>query len=772
VIAVAGAVWRSETHRRLGGRLDGLIGPTAKLFEPLEIHTVSDLLHHLPRRYFSGTELSDLSTLRAGEEVAVMAEVMATKTFNMPSAPGFTVRRPGGGGRARLEATITDHRGQLTLAFFGRPNLVTYWEKQLTVGSRGIFAGKVTTFNSRLQLAHPDFVILDDQGRVIGGSQANAALATAGKNGLVGLYPATRKLRTWTIAACVQMGLESVAGCPDPLPEWVRKEAAVLDLEAALFAVHLPQTRNDIERGLARLRFDEAFGLQLTMARRRADAAAHAAVARPRRTGGLLDAFDARLPFTLTPGQVEISDVIMAELQGTRPMQRLLQGEVGSGKTLVALRAMLAVIDAGGQAALLAPTEVLAGQHLHTVTTMLGDLAEGGTLSAAEHATEVVLLTGSTSTAARRTVLSGIASGEAGIVIGTHALFGQGVQFADLGLVVVDEQHRFGVEQRSALAAKSATRPHLLVMTATPIPRSVAMTVFGDLETSTLREIPAGRADVTTVVIDAKRNPAWVARAWQRVAEEVAAGRQAYVVCARISSADPPAGRPPDRTIASHSEAEGWDGKDGPEGEDAEPAVAAEDLYSELTTGPLAGHRVELLHGQLPSDHKEAVMRSFAAGQIDVLVATTVVEVGVDVPNASVMVINDADRYGISQLHQLRGRIGRGVHPGICLLISGAPEDSLAKARVDAVAATRDGFALADIDLEQRREGNVLGAEQSGVRSSLRLLRVLADADLIAQARDLAERCVAEDSELSDPGLNDVVTRVEMQAAGAWLDRT
>ena len=245
------------------------------------------------------------------------------------------------------------------------------------------------------------------------------------------------------------------------------------------------------------------------------------------------------------------------------------------------------------------------------------------------------------------------------------------------------------------------------------------------------------------------------------------------MVCARISSADPPAGRPPDRaSVSHHREPDGWEADDGPEDEDAEPAVAAEDLFSELTAGPLAGLRLELLHGQLPSEHKEAVMRSFAAGEIDVLVATTVVEVGVDVPNASVMVINDADRYGISQLHQLRGRIGRGVHPGICLLISGAPEDSLARARVDAVAATRDGFALADIDLEQRREGNVLGAEQSGVRSSLRLLRVLADADLIAQARNLAERCVAEDPELSDSGLNDAVTRVEMQAAGAWLDRT
>jgi ATP-dependent DNA helicase RecG len=377
-----------------------------------------------------------------------------------------------------------------------------------------------------------------------------------------------------------------------------------------------------------------------------------------------------------------------------------------------------------------------------------------------------VLLTGSTSSSARREALDRIGSGEAGIVIGTHALLGSQVAFSDLGLVVVDEQHRFGVEQRAALAAKAATRPHVLVMTATPIPRSVAMTVFGDLETSTLRELPAGRAEVATVVIDAKRRPAWVERAWSRVAEEVARGRQAYVVCARISSAE--------KSEPSAGATGSFDAESGEElgGAELEPAVAAEDLYAELSAGPLAAVRVELLHGQLPAEQKDAVMRRFAAGETDVLVSTTVIEVGVDVPNASVMVISDADRFGISQLHQLRGRIGRGGHPGICLLISRAAEDSLARARLDAVAATKDGFVLAEIDLEQRREGNVLGAEQSGERSSLRLLRVLADAELIAGARSLAERCVAADPELSDPGLADAVTMVELQAAGEWLDRT
>jgi ATP-dependent DNA helicase RecG len=417
---------------------------------------------------------------------------------------------------------------------------------------------------------------------------------------------------------------------------------------------------------------------------------------------------------------------------------------------------MLAVVDAGGQAALLAPTEVLAAQHYQTITRMLGELASGGTLEAPEQATGVVLITGSSSAARRREATLQAASGAAGIVIGTHALLSADVQFADLGLVVVDEQHRFGVEQRAALSAKADPRPHVLVMTATPIPRSVAMTVFGDLETSTLREIPAGRAEVSTVVVDTVRQASWVQRVWQRVAEEVGQGRQAYVVCARISSAG-----------STGADAENLDGDS-----DAAPAVAVEDLFQELSSGPLAGLRVEMLHGQLPGDAKDAVMSRFAAGEIDVLVSTTVIEVGVDIPNAAVMVIQDADRFGISQLHQLRGRIGRGTHPGVCLLLTTASDDSTARQRLDAVAATRDGFALAEVDLEQRREGDVLGATQSGSRSSLKLLRVLRDADLIAQARTLAEQCIAQDPELNDPCLADIVLDMEMDAAGDWLERT
>ncbi|SDU84673.1 ATP-dependent DNA helicase RecG [Microlunatus sagamiharensis] len=760
----ADAAWRTPTFRRLDARLDTVVGGrTATQLEGLRVRTVGDLLHLVPRRYFAGTELSDLSTLEPDEEVAVLAEVRSVRAHNLPSAGQHTGRKP------RLEVVVTDRRGYLTLTFFGAPHLIRYWEKDLRVGARGLFAGKVRIFNNAFQLSHPDFVILGDDGAVIGGAARNEDMAAIAGSALVPIYPQTGKLRTWTIGSCVGLALGSVEGLPDPLPDSVREAAGVVDLGSALRGVHQPTTRDEQHRGLDRLRFDEAFALQLTMARRRADAAAHGAIARPRRPGGLLEAFDARLPFRLTAGQQEIGEELFAELAGTAPMQRLLQGEVGSGKTLVALRAMLAVVDAGGQAALLAPTEVLAAQHRQTIARMLGDLAEGGTLGAAEHSTDVVLLTGSLPAARRRDALARVASGEAGLVVGTHALLSEDVAFADLGLVVVDEQHRFGVEQRAALGAKavagSGARPHVLVMTATPIPRSVAMTVFGDLETSTLSELPAGRAEVSTVVVDVRRQPAWVDRAWHRVREEVAAGHQAYVVCARISSTPPPSAAARARALEEGDEA-------GFEPEDAPPAVAVEDLYAELSAGPLDGLAVEMLHGGLPSEEKDAVMARFAAGETDVLVATTVIEVGVDVPNATVMVICDADRFGISQLHQLRGRIGRGGHTGVCLLLTTAVPGTPARDRLDAVASTRDGFALAEVDLEQRREGDVLGSSQSGRRSSLRLLRVLDDADLIDAARGLAERCVA-DPELADhPGLADVVTDVERKAAGDWLERT
>jgi ATP-dependent DNA helicase RecG len=414
------------------------------------------------------------------------------------------------------------------------------------------------------------------------------------------------------------------------------------------------------------------------------------------------------------------------------------------------------VVDAGGQAALLAPTEVLAQQHYRSITAMLGPLAEHGQLGAAEHATGVRLLTGSVSAGARRAALSDAFTGDAGIVIGTHALLEDRVQFDDLGLVVIDEQHRFGVEQRDALRAKAAdNRPHVLVMTATPIPRTVAMTVYGDLETSTLTELPAGRSAIATHVVPAADKPHFVARAWARVKEEVERGRQAYVVCPRIGDG------PADAEDAEYPD----------EGARRQP-LSVLDVAAELDAGPLAGLRLGILHGRLHPEEKDRVMRAFSAGEIDVLVATTVIEVGVDVPNATVMIIMDAERFGVSQLHQLRGRVGRGSAPGLCLLVSEAPPATPSRERLDAVAATVDGFQLSRLDLEQRREGDVLGAAQAGRRSSLRLLRLLEDEDLIGRARGEATEIVAADPDLArHPALREAITEL-LGVQADYLDKT
>ncbi len=519
----------------------------------------------------------------------------------------------------------------------------------------------------------------------------------------------------------------------------------------ALQLIHRPGSREQAGLARARFRYEEAFVLQTALARRRAQAEALPATPRPRSAGGLLAAFDARLPFELTAGQREVGEVVAADLAREHPMHRLLQGEVGSGKTVVALRAMLTVVDAGGQAALLAPTEVLAQQHHRSISAMLGGLAGSGMLpldrpellgagTDADAQTKVVLLTGSMPTAARRQAMLDAASGEAGIVVGTHALLQDKVDFFDLGLVVVDEQHRFGVEQRDALRAKAIRTPHLLVMTATPIPRTVAMTVFGDLETSTLTEVPAGRQVVTTHVVPEEKQ-GWVDRAFGLVREQVGLGRQAFVVCPRIGVEGSELLEEALADIDDPDE----DGRSG----SRRPPRAVVDVVVELRKHPaMQGLRVEVLHGRMPPDDKDAVMAAVVAGEVDVLVATTVIEVGVDVPNAAVMIVMDADRFGISQLHQLRGRIGRGAHPGTCLLFCGDDARDRARERLQKVADTSDGFALSHLDLETRREGDVLGAAQSGFRSSLRLLRVTRDGEIIADARERATALVADDPEL------------------------
>ncbi|WP_327178211.1 ATP-dependent DNA helicase RecG [Streptomyces sp. NBC_01335] len=739
-------------------------GATAKVMaEHLGLHTVGDLLHHYPRRYEERGRLTPLSDLPLDEHVTVVAQVADARVLGFNNGRG-----------KRLEVTLTDGSGRLQLVFFGHG--VHKPHQELLPGRRAMFAGKVGVFNRKTQLAHPTYQLLDAEAPEGEAGVREAVDAFAGR--LLPLYPACKQLDSWRIAKAVDTVLPSAQEAVDPLPAALRDGRGFVSLPEALVKVHRPQTKADIEDARERLKWDEAFVLQTALARRRYADTQLPAVARRPAPGGLLDAFDARLPFTLTEGQQKVSGEIFGDLATEHPMHRLLQGEVGSGKTMVALRAMLAVVDGGGQAAMLAPTEVLAQQHHRSITEMMGDLAEGGMLGGSALGTKVVLLTGSMGTAARRRALLDLTTGEAGLVIGTHALIEDKVSFHDLGLVVVDEQHRFGVEQRDALRSKGRQPPHLLVMTATPIPRTVAMTVFGDLETSVLDQLPAGRSPIATHVVPAADKPHFLARAWERVREEVEGGHQAYVVCPRIGDdpEEPASGAEGGAKAgtkagtktgakatarAAGKESGEPDAQGAPSGSDGDkrPPLAVLDVAARLSAGPLAGLRIEVLHGRMNPDDKDDVMRRFAAGQVDVLVATTVIEVGVNVPNATAMVIMDADRFGVSQLHQLRGRVGRGSAAGLCLLVSEAHEASPARARLGAVAATLDGFELSRIDLEQRREGDVLGQAQSGVRSSLRMLTVIDDEEIITAARAEATRIVAADPELT--GLPELRTALD-----------
>ena len=737
--------------------LDRVLG--TKTAKPLDaafgLQTVGDLLRHYPRRYATRGELTELSSLKEGEHVTVLARV------------DLVQMKPNGNRRGhRLEVMVTDGRARLVLTYFHK---AAYWQRLLRPGSQGLFSGTVSTFRGRRQLVHPDFEILPDE-TVESGLSAEFAAEYATE--LIPVYPASAKISSWQIARAVRMVLDTLDVGEDPLPDDLRDQHGLCGLAEAIRAIHQPMDDADWRQARRRLQWDEAFVLQAALAQRRHAAAAMPATPRPSVADGIAAAFDARLPFSLTDGQRAAGETIAADLACAYPMHRLLQGEVGSGKTVIAIRAMLQVIDAGGQAALLAPTEVLAQQHYRSITAMLGPLGEAGRLGAAEKATRVTLLTGSTGAAARREALTDVFTGDAGIVIGTHALLEEHVRFDDLGLIVIDEQHRFGVEQRDALREKApGGRPHVLVMTATPIPRTVAMTVYGDLEVSTLTELPAGRSPIATHVVPAADKPHYVERTWERVREEAGLGRQAYVVCPRIGGDDP--GDDPPGDDADDAGGEGTAGPaDGEAANGRRPPLAVVDMAPMLENGPLAGLRLGVLHGRMPSDDKERVMRAFTEGSLDVLVATTVIEVGVDVPNATVMVVMDADRFGVSQLHQLRGRVGRGTAEGLCLLLTETEPGSPARERLDAVAATLDGFSLSRLDLEQRREGDVLGAAQAGRRSSLKLLSLLTDEDLIRQAREEAGAVVAEDPDLAaHRGLADAISDLLGPQRAEFLDK-
>ncbi len=732
---------------RLDDRLDREFDPrTAKaLGRALDVHTVGELLRHYPRRYEQRGELTDLASLRDGEHVTVLARISAVTTRMMKNRRGKLT-----------EVTVTDGHGTLTLAFFRQP----WREKEMKPGLHGLFAGQVSSYGRKRQLIHPDCELL-------GTADPGTEMAAEHAAEIIPVYPATREMASWKIAKAIRTVLDTLDIDDDPLPAGVRARYGLQSQLAAWHGIHRPVEFAEVEQARLRLKWDEAFVLQAVLAQRRRAEDALPATPRIPRRGGLLEAFDARLPFTLTKGQIAAGEEITTALCREHPMHRLLQGEVGSGKTLVAVRAMLQVIDDGGQAALLAPTEVLAQQHYRSITQLLGPLARAGELDGADHATRVALLTGSQGAKARRAALDEVASGAAGIVIGTHTLLYHRVRlddqivFDDLGLVVIDEQHRFGVQQRDALREKArGRRPHVLVMTATPIPRTVAMTVYGDLDVCTLSELPAGRAPITTHMVPAADKPHYLARTWERLREEVSGGGQAYVVCPRIGAEDGAAAGP----AAGGTDAAGPGGEVGQAGgpdddtdgeyelyeEDAQrPPRSVVDVLAELAEGPLAGLRMRMLHGRMPAEEKDAAMRAFADGSVDVLVATTVVEVGVDVPNATIMVIMDADRFGVSQLHQLRGRVGRGGKPGLCLLVTDSPPGSPARERLVAVAATVDGFALSRLDLEQRREGNVLGAAQAGRKSGLKMLTLLRDEELIVAARSEAQALVDDDPRLA-----------------------
>jgi ATP-dependent DNA helicase RecG len=718
--AFASGLGRGDGHT-LDSKLGIVLGErsAAALRKSFGLVTVADLLSHYPRRYARRGELTALNELPLDENVTIVAEVLSVTERSMKARRGSIV-----------EAKISDGTGILTLTFFNQ----AWRAKQLLAGMRGMFTGKISLYKGALQLAHPNYELFTDQTELEGGE---AALRWATMP--IPIYPASSTVETWKIQDCVAVALDDLAPVDDPVPSGVRDAQRLMPLQRALELVHRPQSDGDWRSARDTLRFHEAFVLQAALLQQRQRARTVAAVPRVPVAGGYLERFDARLPFTLTGDQRAVGDEISRDIASETPMNRLVQGEVGSGKTLVALRAMLAVADSGGQSALLAPTEVLAAQHLRSIASALGP-----DLSAAIMPT---LLTGQLPAADRRKALLRTVSGQAAIVVGTHALLGDTVSFYDLGLVVVDEQHRFGVDQREALRLKGTTPPHVVVLTATPIPRTVAMTVFGDLDISTIAELPAGRQTIQSFVVPLAEHPTWERRIWERAAEEIAAGRQVFVVCPAISA----------KTLEEGESAD----PDAAETEAARPVASVEATFKAVSADPaLASARAAALHGRMSSDEKDAIMRSFAGGEIDLLVATTVIEVGVDVPNASAMIVLDADRFGVSQLHQLRGRVGRGEHPGLCLFVTAAEVDSLARERVDAVAATLDGFELAQVDLELRREGNVLGSNQSGGRSSLRLLRVAHDGDLIAEAREHAIRVIEGDPTLSaHPALQAALNR-------------
>ncbi|WP_083309624.1 ATP-dependent DNA helicase RecG [Rothia sp. HMSC069C04] len=677
---------------------------------------------------------------------------------------------------------------QMKLSFFNAWTAA----REIHEGETMMFSGRVDIYRGEYTLTNPHYALLS--------KDASGADVTDAATAPVPVYRAPVKLPTDRISGYMVQLLEKVPlkELEDPVPYTIRRARKVPSLEWTYRALHTPDSEDTWRAAQAQMRYREAFVLQSALARLHSARAAHLTQPRPAVEGGLADQLLQVLPYELTEGQQKVGAEIAADLSSESPMNRLLQGDVGSGKTVVALRAMLQVADAGGQSAMLAPTEVLAEQHLRSVLDILGDMAapEDSDDSAAGSAEEtpsrsgdeprrvrVRLLTASMGTRAKRKVLQELADGTAQIVIGTHALLSDEVSFHDLGLVVVDEQHRFGVEQRDGLRGTDGVLPHRLVMTATPIPRTVAMTVFGDLDVSVLDTLPAGRQKISTHVVPLAEKPAWASRLWRRAREEIDAGHQVYVVVPKIGedgdgmeegAAFFGASSLNGAGAGAGNSAQGYFGQGGSASSDGKVQLTSvASMYSYLSAeDALVGVRIGTLHGRMDPAEKTAVMTAFERGEIDLLISTTVIEVGVNVPNATLMIIMDADRFGISGLHQLRGRVGRGGYAGTCLLVTRQEEGGVSRERLDAVASTTDGFELSRIDLAQRREGDILGAAQSGSKSTLRFLRALADADIIERAREDARSVVEKDPTLAKhPSLARTIDRALDADREAFLGR-
>ncbi len=681
------------------------VGPErAKSLAQIEVRSILDLLTHYPRRYIDKTKQSTIRDVQIDESAWVFGRVRSSATV-----PGR------GRGRARTELRITDGSGHLRVTFFNQP-----WRaRQFPEGTEALFFGKVTEYRGQKQLANPEVDLLDEHDRLQ----------------ITALYPQSDKLRLYSrdFRSWVAESLRRTRDLVEPVPAWVLDRHDFVDRTAAFHGVHVPESMREAEEARRRLVFDELLRIQLALVLRKRMIEATSMGIEHDTSGSLVPRFLGALPFELTGDQTKVIAEITADLARPIPMHRLLQGDVGAGKTVVAVAALLTAVEGGHQGAFMAPTEVLAEQHLASMRPMLEGITvpDQGASLFGERPLVVELLTNRVTGKERQRILTALAAGGVDVLVGTHALIQEAVAFQSLGVVVIDEQHRFGVEQRAALKAKAGGGPvpDVLVMTATPIPRTAAMTVYGDLDVSILGEKPAGRQRIVTTWAKGDEEELAV---WAKVREEVAAGRQAYVVCPLIG-----------------------------ESEKLEVA-SAEETFERLQSDDLSGLRLGLLHGRLPATEKESTMSAFRDGRLQVLVATTVIEVGVDVPNATVMVVLDADRFGIAQLHQLRGRVGRGADASFCFLVTGSggaegddDERAEGNARLEAMVRTDDGFELAEVDLEIRGEGTIFSDRQKG-RSDLKLASLRRDRTVVQDARDAAEQIVDRHPSLAElPELED-----------------